>query len=213
MIHPHTELRIISETVGYGIFANKRIPKGTITYIKDELELVFKPTDIRLKDKKYFDIIERFSYIDNKGNRILSWDLSKYVNHSCNANTMSTGYDFEIALRDIEAGEQLTDEYGIFNLITDMHCECGEPNCRKTIRKNDFDIFYKEWDTRIKQSLSFLKKVEQPLLPFMDQKTKEQLEKYLQEGKPYKSVYNLRLKKELNGLANPHELNFLLKHK
>lgn len=213
MIHPNTELRTISETVGYGIFATKRIPKGSITYIKDDMELIFKPNDIRLQDKKYFDIIERFSYIDNKGNRILSWDLSKYVNHSCNANSISTGYDFEIALRDIEAGEQLTDEYGIFNLIADMNCECEEQNCRKIIRKNDFDLFYKEWDLKIKNSLKYFNNTEQPLLHFMDKKTREQLNRFLIDGKPYKSVYNLRLKKELNGEASLHEANFLLKHK
>lgn len=209
MIHPHTELRIISPRVGYGVFATQRIPKGTITYIKDQMELVVKPGDFRLSDKKYFDIIEKYSYINNKGHRIVSWDLSKYVNHSCNANSISTGYDFEIALRDIEAGEQLTDEYGIFNLVADMPCECGELLCRSLIKKADFDIFYKEWDKKIKKALSFFQQAQQPLLDFMDEKTHRQLQKYLTGGKPYKSVYNLRAKKKVMQRLIQQQSDFL----
>ncbi|MHC5084588.1 MAG: SET domain-containing protein, partial [Planctomycetota bacterium] len=34
MIHPDTELRKVNETIGYGVFATRHIPKGTILYVK-----------------------------------------------------------------------------------------------------------------------------------------------------------------------------------
>ena len=40
MLHPHTELRFVSPEIGYGIFATAFIPKGTITWVKDELDRI-----------------------------------------------------------------------------------------------------------------------------------------------------------------------------
>lgn len=69
MIHPHTALRLIDERVGYGVFATELIPAGTITYIKDSLELVISPTDYLLHGPDMQAVIEKYSYIDECGNR------------------------------------------------------------------------------------------------------------------------------------------------
>ena len=129
MIHPKTELKFINEHVGYGVFATEDIPEGTIVYVKDSLELVVSPTDYLLHSEEVQQVIEKYSYIDPHGNRVISWDFAKYVNHCCNCNTISTGYGFEIAIRDILKGKQITDEYGIFKLTTEMEVSCGMDNC------------------------------------------------------------------------------------
>ncbi|MEX0823486.1 MAG: SET domain-containing protein-lysine N-methyltransferase, partial [Balneolaceae bacterium] len=98
MIHPHTELRFVNQKKGRGVFATRFILKGTITYVKDELEIEIPPDDPRLADPAYRDIIETYSYIDRDGTMVISWDHAKYVNHCCQCNTMSTGYGFEIAI-------------------------------------------------------------------------------------------------------------------
>lgn len=139
MIHPKTELRFINDHVGYGVFAIDDIPEGTIVYVKDSLELVVTPTDYLLHSEEMKGVIEKYSYIDQHGNRIISWDFAKYVNHCCNCNTISTGYGFEMAIRDIKNGEQITDEYGIFNLTYPMEVSCGFENCRKVIKPDDLD--------------------------------------------------------------------------
>jgi hypothetical protein len=196
MIHPKTELKFINETVGYGVFATESIPEGTIVYVKDSLELVVSPTDYLLHNAEMQEVIEKYSYIDEQGNRIISWDFAKYVNHCCNCNTISTGYGFEIAIRDIAAGEQITDEYGIFNLEKEMSLVCGVSGCRKTIRPDDFDRYYQQWDEKIKKSISLLFSVEQPLMPFIDEETRHELDGFFAKPEQYKSVYALRHKEK-----------------
>ncbi|TXC75238.1 SET domain-containing protein [Luteibaculum oceani] len=194
MIHPKTKIQFISEEVGYGVFATENIPCGTIVYVKDSLELVITPTEYLLQSPDMKKMVDRYSYRDENGNRIVSWDFAKYVNHCCNCNSISTGYGFEIAIRDIEPGEQITDEYGIFNLDEEMNLSCGQDCCRKTIKPDDFDRYYKQWDQKIQLALPKLFEVDQPLMPLLDPATREELDAYFINSDSYKSVYALRLK-------------------
>lgn len=195
MIHPNTELKMVSPEVGYGVFATQFIPKGTIVYIKDEMELVFKPDDPRRHDPLYRDIIEKYSYAEPNGNLVLSWDIAKFVNHCCNCNTISTGYGFEIAVRDIEKDEEITDEYGLFNSGWEMELFCSKNGCRKKLTPTDLDNYSKIWDKQIKEAMKTFNTVEQPLLKYMKPKLKLKLEAYLQTGKDYLSVKRLKQKK------------------
>ncbi|MCB0477983.1 MAG: SET domain-containing protein [Crocinitomicaceae bacterium] len=196
MIHPNTELRFISEQIGYGVFATEMIPEGTIVYVKDSLELIVSPTDYLMHTDEMKDVIEKYSYIDENGNRIISWDFAKYVNHCCNCNTISTGYGFEIAIRDIQKGEQITDEYGIFNLSEEMELHCGQPGCRNKICPKDFDDHYQNWDQKIRKSIVKLFDVNQPLLPFVEEGTRQELDTFFVSPERYKSVYSLKYKGE-----------------
>ena len=194
MIHPNTELKYIEDTVGYGVFATHDIPEGTIVYVKDSLELVISPTDYLMHSNDVKEMVDKYSYMDQNGDRIVSWDFAKYVNHCCNCNTISTGYGFEIAIRDIKKGEQITDEYGIFNLDSEMVLLCGEPDCRKTIGPNDFDAYYKDWDKKIVKSIGKLFQVDQPLMAFVESETRNELNTFFENPESYKSVYSLKLK-------------------
>jgi hypothetical protein len=194
MIHPKTELKFINNEVGYGVFATENIPEGTIVYVKDSLELVVSPTDYLLHCEEVKEAIEKYSYIDQSGNRVISWDFAKYVNHCCNCNTISTGYGFEIAIRDILKGEQITDEYGIFNLTCEMVVSCGLEGCRKKITPQDFDNYYNEWDQKIRKSIVHIFEVEQPLMSFIEESTRKELDAFFMEPEAYKSVYALKNK-------------------
>lgn len=194
MIHPGTELKYIKDNVGYGVFATEDIPEGTIVYVKDSLELVISPTDYLMHTGEVKEMIDKYSYLDQNGDRIVSWDFAKYVNHCCNCNTISTGYGFEIAIRDIKKGEQITDEYGIFNLEKEMVVVCGESDCRKVIKPDDFDQYYRDWDKKIMKSIRKLFVVDQPLMAFVEQQTRSELDAFFENPKAYKSVYSLKLK-------------------
>ena len=48
MLHPQTEIGAVSPDIGVGVFARAFIPKGTIVYIKDPLEISIADDDPRL---------------------------------------------------------------------------------------------------------------------------------------------------------------------
>ncbi|WP_116125854.1 SET domain-containing protein [Lewinella sp. IMCC34183] len=192
MIHPNTRLQFINDTIGYGVFATADIPEGTIVYVKDGLELVVTPEAYAKHEAPMREVVDKYSYIDEHGDRIVSWDFAKYVNHCCNCNTISTGYGFEMAIRPIKAGEQITDEYGIFNLDEEMELTCNQPGCRKRIGPGDFDKHYPEWDSKIKDSIGHLFTVDQPLLKYLTATTQRELGELKRDPGAYKSVYALK---------------------
>jgi uncharacterized protein len=173
MIHPDTRLVYINDVIGYGVFATAFIPKGTITYVKDALEIEVTPAEFSRHTPELQEVIEKYSYIDERGNRIISWDFGKYVNHCCHCNTMSTGYGFEIAIRDIQPEEEVTDEYGIFNLESPMSHRCNYSDCRGAVCKQDLERMLIEWDDTIKPALVLFNEVEQPLLSFLQKEVRE----------------------------------------
>ncbi|HKK45315.1 MAG TPA: SET domain-containing protein [Balneolaceae bacterium] len=191
MIHPATELRPVNKDKGLGIFAKSLIPKGTLTYVKDDLEIEIGPDDPRLNDPLLKGIIETYSYIDERGMRIVSWDHAKYVNHCCHCNTMSTGYGFEIAIRDISAGEEITDEYGMFNFDYRLDLKCSKSGCRGTVSGTDLEDYYIEWDQKVKSALQYFDDVAQPLLPFLNDSVLQNVKTYLITNQGYKSVLSL----------------------
>lgn len=192
MIHPDTELRKVSECIGYGVFATRFIPKGTIVYVKDELEIELSPEQYADLKPASRSLADWYSYIDPQGFRVISWDIAKYVNHSCRPNSISTGYGFEIAIKDIQPGEEITDEYGIFNLPRSMDCCCGCPDCRGTIRSDDWLVYRRKWDAMARRALACLNTVNQPLMNFLDQQTHQSLMRYMNRQERMRSVTMLR---------------------
>jgi len=196
MLHPNSELKFVSDHKGHGVFATAPIPIGTIVYIKDDLEITLSSSDALMKNEKYRSIIDTYTYRDENGQYILSWDLAKYVNHCCFPNTISTGYGFEIAIKDIAPGDEITDEYGLFNPEKQFAVNCGKPNCRRWVKPNDIDRNYHQWDDQIKQALAHYRQVSQPLEDFMDEETRNDLKHYLSTGSHYKSVRTLKLARD-----------------
>lgn len=162
MIHPRTELKYIDEVTGYGVVATDFIPKGTITWVLDELDREFKPSEIAKMDPVYQEILDTYTYRNNKGNFVLCWDHARFVNHSFRSSCFSTAYDFEIAIRDIYPGEQLTDDYGYLNLPVPFK-PADEGTKRKIVYPDDLPNFYKVWDKKIVGGFKNIADVEQPL--------------------------------------------------
>ncbi len=192
MIHPSTELHYINETVGNGVFARKHIPAGTIVYVQDALEIAIEAQSPLLRDTRYRPILETFCTVEPDGSRLLSWDIAKHVNHACRSNTLSSSYGFEIAVRSIKAGEEITDDYGMFNLNWELTCDCGDENCRQIVRSADFDRLVPYWDGEIRRAFLKLFELPQPLLSFLDRENLEALQDYLAQKTPYRSVATLK---------------------
>lgn len=162
MIHPKTELKFISHSVGYGVVATDFIPKGTVTWALDKLDREFDPEEIQHYDTLYRDILDTYCFRNNQGKLILCWDNARFVNHSFNSNCLTTAYDFEIAVRDIQPGEQLTDDYGYLNIDSPFR-GIDEGTRRKVVYPNDLLKYHKVWDKQLKNAFKKLTGCDQPL--------------------------------------------------
>lgn len=66
------------------------------------------------------------SFVDGK--HLLSGEIMRYINHSCDPNTAPQN-ESDVAIRAIKAGEEITSGYADFE---GEPCNCGAPNCRGT---------------------------------------------------------------------------------
>lgn len=187
VIHPNTELKHISNEVGYGVVATKFIPAGTITWVLDKLDREFKPLEFQEMDPLYQNILDTYSFRNNQGNMVLCWDNGRYVNHSFNSNCLTTAYDFEIAIRDIHPGEQLTDDYGYLN-ISEPFRGIDEGTRRKVVYPDDLLKYYKVWDKKIQRVLGNILKVDQALESLVADETWKEIEAVIKGEVEMKSI-------------------------
>ncbi|HEY9897932.1 MAG TPA: SET domain-containing protein [Pantanalinema sp.] len=166
MIHPSTELRHIDDRIGYGVFATAFIPRGTVIWALDAFDRVLSPGEVLALPDLLRAQVEKYAYVDAAGDFILCWDFGRYMNHSCRPSSRSVGEAFEIAVRDIQPGEQLTCEYGTLNMTGDFACACGAPGCRGSVSATDLDSLWGEWDREAAQAFRWALAVPQPLLPY-----------------------------------------------
>jgi len=170
MIHPDTELRFISPDFGFGVVATKKIPKGTITWVLDDLDHEFTPKQVQRMHPRMKRMIDTYTFRNGKGNFVLCWDHSRFVNHSFNSNCLSTCYDFEFAIRDIEPGEQLTNDYGYLN-VTEPFEALDEGYERKVVYPDDVLRMAPAWDAALLDTFPLMTQVPQPLLDLMPART------------------------------------------
>ncbi len=162
MIHPDTKLRSAG-SIGLGVFATRDIPKGTIVWVLDSLDQQLDASRVASIGEPIAPMIQRYAYQNSTGNWILCWDHARFINHSCRANAISTGWDFDLAVEDIAAGTQITNDYGCLNINDPFECLCGAPGCRGVIRGSDFDTMAAYWDARVSETLEKTLSVSQPL--------------------------------------------------
>lgn len=193
MIFPKTELRFISNEIGYGVVATEFIPKGTITWALDALDREFTPSQVERMNPLYQQILDFYTYRNNKGNHVLCWDLGRYVNHSFNSNCLTTAYDFEIAIRDIHPGEQLTDDYGYLNIMTPFEA-LDEGHERKIVYPDDLTKYYNDWDEVLKTVFPLIVEVHQPLNEIITPSTWETIHRVVEGKEPMKSIYECYFK-------------------
>jgi hypothetical protein len=187
MIHPKTELKFISDEVGYGVVATEFIPAGTITWVLDKFDREFTPIEVQKMAPFYKNIIDVYSFRNNKGNFILCWDIGRFVNHSFNSNCLTTAYDFEIAVRDIHPGEQVTDDYGYLN-ISEPFKGIDEGTERKIVYPNDLVTYHKEWDAKISNVFGNIINLEQPIGVLIEDKLWHKIESVINGKEPMDSI-------------------------
>ena len=163
MMHPDTELRFISEEVGLGVLATKFIPKGTIVWILDDLDMILEEDFVDSLDETRQEIIYKYSFQNNDDQYILCWDHSRYMNHSFHPNCVDTAYEFELAARDIHPGEEITSDYGAMGDDEEFECVPEEGTIRTRVKADDYLNFHLEWDEMAREAFAHFNSVAQPL--------------------------------------------------
>lgn len=110
----------VSQIHGIGLFADSFIPKDTVIWKFNPLiDLVFTEQQLEELAIEAREQIEKYSYRDiSLDLYVLCGDDARFFNHSENPNCLDT-YESEsitFASRDINRGEELTCNYGLFDL-------------------------------------------------------------------------------------------------
>lgn len=187
MIHPDTEVRFISKEKGFGVVATKLIPTGTITWVQDDLDQIFskeKIADLNPYTRKY---LETYSFTNKNGEMVLCSDNGKFVNHSFRPSCFSTPYDFEIAIRDIYPGDELTNDYGYLN-VEKTFTVIDENTVRKSVHPDDILNFHQEWDALIKENAPKVLEVHQPLIGLIPSATIDEFVNAIHNPDQMKSI-------------------------
>jgi len=115
---------------GRGVFATALIPRGMrlLEYAGERISKAESLRRCEAGNEYIFQLDEEF---DLDGH--VAWNPSHWINHSCSPNCEAEPDGrgvFVVALRDIQAGEELTFNYG-YDLIDyqEYPCRCGAPNC------------------------------------------------------------------------------------
>ena len=124
-----------------GVYARKKIPPGTriIEYVGERITKAEseRRAEVPLRrhkqdrDKGAVYIFELNKRYDIDGD--VAYNTARYINHSCHPNCETEivrGHIWITALRDIEAGEELSYNYGYaFDEYEDHPCHCGSQRC------------------------------------------------------------------------------------
>lgn len=162
MIIPCTKVTYINDTKGNGVVATARIPLGTVTWVFDDLDREIPMAKLNGMSEPCRDTVLTYSYRNNKGNLIFCWDNERFINHSFKPNCCLTPYRFELAIRDIEAGEELTNDYGTFNIIAPFPVD-AEDGDRSIVYPDDLLRYSDTWDQQLQAAFHRFLHVEQPL--------------------------------------------------
>ena len=163
MLHPHTEVRLIDERIGHGVFATRLIPRGTAVWVRDKFDRVYTEAEVRELEPVYQEILEKYCFRDREGSWVFCWDITRFINHSFCPTCIATPYGFEIAVVDIEPGRQITNDYGFFNIIEPFEC-FPEAGCDRTMVMPDDILRYgEEWDRQLASAFRSFNLVDQPL--------------------------------------------------
>jgi hypothetical protein len=163
-------LRHAGEVIGLGVFATAPIPQGTIVWVLDELDQILPAERVKRLGRRYGRLLDRYAFVNGKGEQVVCWDLARWINHSCDANVISSGWNFDVAIRDIAAGEEITNDYAALNLDASFTCHCGNAGCRGRIRPRDFPRLSDRWDAAVRAAFPKLLRVEQPLWEWVPSK-------------------------------------------
>ena len=138
-LSPKLEVRAEPEKGGFGVYAIAAVAAGEVIsvwggYIVNAEQLETLPHDVQQHSVQ----IEEGLYSATIGGA----ETADFINHSCDPNLGLRGQITLVALRDIEAGEEVCFDYAMTDSTPydEFECHCGSPLCRGTVRGDDWKL-------------------------------------------------------------------------
>ncbi len=158
---------------GEGIFAGELIPKGTLVFYYSSNDVYVSKKEFQCLSNSKKQQIYKFGVEDEYGRWIVT---DGDANHSCDANILSMFVDglyCDIAVKDIQIGEEITIDYGLFysSFPWKMTCRCNSCNCRGIVGSGiAIDSQTQElWHSRISEAAERILLVRQALFSREDE--------------------------------------------
>jgi len=136
-LNPKCDSGAFEEKGGCGVFAREPIKKGELLSLWGGRILAEQELDPNIPDftQRILQIEEGF-YLETPA----SLEPSDCFNHSCEPNVGFSGQIALVAMRDIEAGEELDFDYAMCDgtPYDEFDCYCGAENCRGRVKGTDW---------------------------------------------------------------------------
>lgn len=111
-----------SEIDGFGLFADQFIPAGTVVWrFVLGVDSVVDPELVDTLSPVPREFFQKYAYLDLRvGKYVICGDDARFVNHSTTPNLLDRyppgePYGLDIAVTDINPGEELTSDYSTFD--------------------------------------------------------------------------------------------------
>jgi SET domain-containing protein len=137
-VNPKIEIREVAGK-GRGMFAAARINNGekVLMWGGNYVNAV-EAEKAKAAGKLVMQWDEDLYSIEDRGE-----EVGYFINHSCDANTWMADARTLIAKRDIEAGEEATADYALWengDYVSGWECRCGSPLCRGRVTGQDWKL-------------------------------------------------------------------------
>lgn len=138
-ITPKARKGVMSGIAGRGLVAIEPIECGEVVAVKGghivrTATLRSLPERLQNSDVQITDDLHLVALRDDEYESVML-----FLNHSCEPNVGFGGNVVLVAMRDIQAGEELTTDYAMFDDYEgSMECHCGRSMCRRRIDGRDW---------------------------------------------------------------------------
>lgn len=139
VLSPKLEVRACLEKGGWGVFAREAIKKDDLLCVWGGIAMTGEEARGQSTYKLTHGLqVEENIYLIP----IMDAEDADYINHSCNPNAGLSGQITVVAMRDIEAGEEICFDYAMSDSsdYDEFECHCGAHNCRKRVTGNDWKL-------------------------------------------------------------------------
>lgn len=151
---------------GYGLFARQDIPLGTVVFYECSRCVVISKSKFQRMNRAQKEKLLFHAYTKKDGSVVNPCGKSAYMNHSCDSNVLDTGKGFDVVVRNIKKGDEVTYDYHVFHdKDWGFDCQCGSEHCcgKFTCQRPLAKEIRARWKKLLDPAMKMIPRVPQPI--------------------------------------------------